>query len=365
MIDEDRLEELKDRWWKGQEEGRNLAASDLCGPNDTAELIEALGRYIFDRLEFSEAWDRPGGQETPPPYIPTTIGRYREPKRLNSGTFGTVYLAFDDILNRHVAIKVPNPEYIANSAEFLREAQLLAQLRHPNIVPVYDCGEERWGASGTDSQNVCYIVTAHIAGGSLSEKLRTGKPTHYEVARLIADVCDALGAVHALNICHRDIKPANIMVDDSWKPVLIDFGLAVTQEALKDRTGYSFSPAYTSPEQAVGKLEEIDHRSDIFSIGVTFYELLTGQQAFTGTSISEVLRNVAQCHLAVPIDDRAIPSDLKRACVKALSRQPEDRYQSAVHMADDLRGYLRRVDKIESGEVHLLLQRLFETPLCQ
>ena len=175
--------------------------------------------------------------------LPATIGRYRVVRLLGRGGFGTVYLAQDDALRRPVAIKVPNSKRAAGPediAVYLAEAQVLAQLDHSHIVPVYDVGR-------TDD-GLCYVVSKYIEGTSLAERLGQGRMSFGESAELVATVAEALHHAHTRGLVHRDIKPANILLDSADKPVVADFGLALRDEDFGKEARQAGTPAYMSPE---------------------------------------------------------------------------------------------------------------------
>lgn len=254
------------------------------------------------------------------------IGRYHIVERLGEGGMATVYKAFDNRLERYVAIKIIRTDMFAPNVleevlkRFEREAKSLARLAHPHIVKVHDYG---------DFEGMPYLIMEYLPGGTL--KRFTGKPVPYaEASRLLAPIARALEYAHQQNIMHRDIKPANILITQSGQPMLTDFGIAKILEA-GESTGLTASgvgigtPEYMAPEQGMGGA--VDARADIYALGVVFYELITGRRPFSADTpmavlVKHITEPLPRARLLVP----ELPEEVESVIFKALAKQPADRY---------------------------------------
>jgi serine/threonine protein kinase len=280
-----------------------------------------------------------GAVEIPTAKFPNKIGRYEIKKLLGRGGFGSVYLAQDEQLKRDVAIKLNLSSSESSQAVkmFLDEAQILAELDHPNIVPVYDVGTY---------EGDVYIVSKLVDGTDLATRIKKNRPDLTLSLTLVAAIADALQFAHSKGLIHRDIKPANILLDKSERPYLADFGIALRESDYVGSMEMAGTPAYMSPEQARGEGHLMTHQSDIYSLGVVLYELLSGRRPFQAKSAYELLKLVKTTKVRTPRTyDASIPPDLERICMQALARRPSDRFAIAKDFADELRYFLaNRVD---------------------
>ncbi len=268
------------------------------------------------------------------------LGRYHLEREIGRGAMGTVYLGRDTAINRMVAIKaIPlaaefsDAELVEARSRFFREAETAGRLNHPNIVTIYDVGEER---------GLAYIAMEYLKGRHLSDYARSNNLLEpRKVLEIVGRTADALGFAHKQQVVHRDIKPANLMYDPSTDVLKItDFGIARLSGAGSTRTGIVLgTPSFMSPEQLEGRT--VTGHSDLFSLGVSLFQLLTGQLPFTADSMTGLMQQIAEApHPPLRAFRPDLPECVEKVIDKALAKTPEERYDSGAQMAaalDDCR----------------------------
>ena len=267
---------------------------------------------------------------------PRTLGRYEIVSLLGQGGMGCVYKALDPMIGRPVAIKTLSADLSAEELaefkrRFFREARTAGRVAHPNVVTIYDVGE----ADGTP-----FIAMEYVEGRTLRAVLDADGPLGAEAAcRIATQVAAGLAAAHKLSIIHRDVKPANIMIAAGAPVKLMDFGIAKLPDGTKTQTGLILgSPIYVAPEQVIGR--SVDGRSDVFSLGVVLYEMLTGTVPFGGLAVGALLYSVLnEAHPPPSAYNTRVPAVFERILARALAKHPDDRYQDAGEFAHDLRDW--------------------------
>ncbi len=302
----------------------------------------------------------PGPLESALPRIEAgmRLGDFELLRELGQGAMGIVFLAKQISLQRLVALKILPPQIVLTARQverFRREAKSAARLRHPGIVPIYAVGEE---------EGVRFFAMEYVAGRTLHEELsalrrarsrgeppgandklgsRAGRPYVEQAAAIAAQLADALDHAHRHGVIHRDVKPQNILIGEDDLPMLVDFGLAkdLDEQSISQAGDIAGTPYYMSPEQATAAREKIDRRSDVFSLGVVLYEMLSLKRPFEGKTSHEVFQRIATFDppLLESCNPR-VPRELAIICRKALEKRRDDRYATAADMAADLRRFL-------------------------
>ena len=379
-----------------------LAASELPPTVDDpdaapADLRERLRRAQDCLRRLEDVWPRsadatgvdlrahvpadPGGDGWSG--MPPQIGRFAIERELGRGGCGIVFLAWDPLLGRHVALKVPRPEALVTPElrrRFLREAQAAAGLDHPHVVPVYEAGE---------AGPICYIASGYCRGTTLAAWLRqqSAPVAPHAAAELVATLAAAVEHAHRRGILHRDLKPANILLRRKaearhptsepdpngqpstrqpdgapapafgssglglgsevelriadFDPLVGDFGLAKLLEQQDETNSGAMmgTPSYMAPEQAAGRPDAVGPAADVYALGVILYEVLTGRPPFRGASLLDTLEQ-ARTQESVPVSrlQPKVPRDLETICLRCLEKEPGRRYASAQALADDLHG---------------------------
>ncbi len=314
----------------------------LREPTCAEDYRERLGDAYLEFIELLAArstLDEGLAADTGSKRFPRPFGHYLLLRELGGGAMGIVYEAVHRELGRKVALKVLRTGFDSDPhalERFRLEARACAQVRHESIVEIYEAGM---------AEDRPFYAMPILTGESLAQLIRAGRtPPPVDLCRGLAGIADALDALHRAGIIHRDVKPANIMVDPDGRMILADFGLARTaaSQALT-QTGQALgTPLYMSPEQIVGRKEDIDGRTDVYGLGVTLYEALSGQPPFKADGLHNIVRMVLHDRpkpLAVIAPQ--LPREVCFIAMKAVERSPRDRYQTAGEMCADLRNFSR------------------------
>lgn len=267
------------------------------------------------------------------------IGRYIIKEEINRGGMGAVLRAYDPRFQRDVAIKILPPALLNDDAirqRFEREARIIASIQHPGIVPVHDVGEER---------GVPYMVMSYMTGGSLQDRLDKGPMPLTEIAALLRRLCPALDSAHAQGVIHRDLKPANILFDQYGYAFLADFGIARltgTSQQLTAHNAAMGTPPYMSPEQVKAE-DDVDNRSDIYSLGIILFEMMTGKVPYRAeTPTKTMLMHVLQPVPSILESNPNLPFGCEEIIHRALAKDKEKRYQTAVAISQEMDELIER-----------------------
>jgi eukaryotic-like serine/threonine-protein kinase len=356
---ENKLDSLVRRWLEQQRQGKHIPLAELC--RDCPDLLPELIRRVRAERADTQAGPEPTRvmaavpsadvplEDLPVEEPPVIVPGYEFKGELGKGGMGVVYKAYDPKLKRLVAIKMlPAGADIPpqHRQRFKTETEVVAQLKHPNIVQIYECGEQ-------DGQPYC--VLEYVEGGTLHDKLARQPQPPRDVAQLIAVLARGMHAAHRKGIVHRDLKPANVLMEDVsyapgvstiWGcPKITDFGLVKRVGTAPGPTTEGTllgTPSYMSPEQASGENRRVGPASDIYSLGTIMFEALTGRPPFHSRNPVETLIKVLE-ELPPPPSSlcSAVPPELDQICLRCLEKEPTSRYPNAAALAEDLERFLQ------------------------
>ncbi len=290
--------------------------------------------------------------------VPQKIGRFAVQGVLGTGAQGAVYLGFDPSLERTVAIKTLHADALGDDfarERLLDEARIVGRLKHPNVVPLFEAGELEQGRG-------IFLVFEHVEGQTLAQRIAGEPLAPTEALRIMLEVLDGVAAAHATGILHRDLKPSNVLLGEEGRARVMDFGIAMPAEAISEQNRLWGSLRYASPEQLLGA--EVGTRSDVFALGLLFYEMLTGRRAIQGETVDDIYDEIVECRLAPP-SRVAGGGDARfdQLVLRATARPPEDRYADAREFRTALASLLDvRLERGGSGALDFIMRRIKRKP---